>query len=439
MSRIHGHFLCLSGLILLALLPLAAHAEAGARWVHGSWVNVRKSVEAQSVVIDHVTTNTPVEVVAQHDRICEIVWGESKRGFVACGLLGKRALTLAETDNYPGSAFNPLRTFWISPSIFALFRAGRHFWQTLLTEEQRELESEESAGREYGNHFPVVIRYPVPEFEAMKALLAKGIVAGADREQPLVSCRQMHEFLQERIKKFGGPAEWWWNRWGEGVYMPDGRLALMNDCRGSSLLKLELPEIRPSFFRDDKNILPGNTNVERISAHFGIVEYGKVTCKPHWVMPYKYHEISGYWDIGCYEWKLDKPVFEHVIGRDGQVGVYQWLPKESFGTDDYQQQRRGETLQPAYPAIEKEEALFLFHASKALPFKKAQVFQQTISKHIDVVNNIQIDISEVDLDGDKIVDFVHWFDRSATVHVTFININGEWFPFEKKEPIEDGC
>ncbi|GHT93018.1 hypothetical protein AGMMS49545_11530 [Betaproteobacteria bacterium] len=40
----------------LALPHFAAAAEP--MWVHGSWVNVRATAEAESEVIEHVTTNT---------------------------------------------------------------------------------------------------------------------------------------------------------------------------------------------------------------------------------------------------------------------------------------------------------------------------------------------------------------------------------------------
>jgi hypothetical protein len=65
---------------------------------------VRETVEAQSAVIEHVTTNTRVDVVAEHGKTCEIVWGDAKRGFVPRGLLGERTLTLKETKgilDYP--------------------------------------------------------------------------------------------------------------------------------------------------------------------------------------------------------------------------------------------------------------------------------------------------------------------------------------------------
>ncbi|MDR2689372.1 MAG: hypothetical protein LBB76_06395, partial [Azoarcus sp.] len=75
---------CRLGLLLPGLF-LAALAHAETRWVHGSWVNVREMADAQSAVIEHVTTNTQVEVLTREGGRCEIAWKDEKRGFVPCG------------------------------------------------------------------------------------------------------------------------------------------------------------------------------------------------------------------------------------------------------------------------------------------------------------------------------------------------------------------
>jgi hypothetical protein len=59
----------LLALLLYLFVPLAG---AEAMFVHGSWVNVRETA-ADAAVIEHVTTHTPIEVVAREMEACEIV------------------------------------------------------------------------------------------------------------------------------------------------------------------------------------------------------------------------------------------------------------------------------------------------------------------------------------------------------------------------------
>jgi hypothetical protein len=212
---------------LFILSPLFVHAEE--RWVHGSWANVREGEEAQSVVIAHVTTNTRVELVAQHGERCEIVWGEPRqRGFVPCGLLGEKPLTLAETDN-------PLRRFWIAPSVKRLFEAGEYFHHTLLPKKQWKLEHNEGDHSYHnGDTPPELVRYPVPEFEAMKAMLAKGIVFKAENDELFPTCQQLEQAKARQTDQ----QVMSWSTWLEQA-----------GCQVAEIPKLRLPEIPPLVFQ----------------------------------------------------------------------------------------------------------------------------------------------------------------------------------------------
>jgi hypothetical protein len=404
-------------------------------WVRGSWVNVRESAEPQSAVIDHVTVNTRVDVVERHGKMCEIIWRE-KRGFVACGLLGKKPLTLAEVtstgdylaphdrealtkvlDRNPN--YSPLRAFWISPSIRTLLAAGEHLELRLLSPQQLRLERN-TEPLEPGPP-PPIVRYPVPEFEAMKAMFAEGIVVGAGVDPPLViNSLDALEQLFSRV-----------------------------DYDQTERLQQLLPKIRPSFFKNSKDIVRGSTGIEQISEHFGIAERLRVLKGPRWVMShYEPRSLEGSWDIGLYELKLDQSVFEHVIGTDGRVGVYEWsswtnreiahytqeyvkeygayyIPVCGYDWDEgeskFHGKRRGKTLLPGRPDI--GEALFWFQSRTLLPLQKARVSRREAG---DIV------VHEVDLDDDGVADFARWerMDELRGWRVVLVNLDGEWYPFE---------
>jgi uncharacterized protein YgiM (DUF1202 family) len=452
-------------------------------WMHGSWVNVRETAETQSTVIGHVTTNTKVEVTGRNGKTCEIVWGEAKRGFVPCRLLGKKALTLAETARTPFTGasgayflaeslranpqYSPPRAFWIMPSAITLREAGIYFQRTLLSKEQWTLEQE---GNNDYQPPPKLVRYPVPEFEAMKALLAEGIVAAPNWDLPLLSCRQRQaaQFKQTAIFSDGWVQrmETYYPGYGDVVVLSGtdhfwGKYSFLEeDCRRLDQLQ-PLPKIRPSFFRSAKDILRGNAYIEQISAHFGIVERGRVVSGPRWAwFPTSEHfHYSGAWDIGLYELKLDKPIIEHVIERNGQVGAYQWTPQERFDFDSEDLtgdcaeapkpwSKNNKTLLSGYPAV--QNALLWFQSPVALPLQKAKVSRsvktlEEIDENVDEKGNhgriiSTVTIYEVDLDHDDVADFVKWdFEGEYRAYVVFININGKWYPFEKDYGEQCGC
>ncbi|MDR2637504.1 MAG: hypothetical protein LBB55_04125, partial [Zoogloeaceae bacterium] len=211
--------------VALLSMPLlfCPAVQAEEMWVWGSWVNVRESADAQGTVINHVTTNTKVEAEAREGGMCEIEWGTAeakKHGFVTCRLVGKRPLTLEEATKGNNPLYNreslantlkfnpqysPPRAFWISPSMRALINVGEYFERTLLSGKQDDLER---GGFEYTpDKLPPIVRYPVPEFEAMKALLEKGIVAGSSEDPPLLDCSQ--------IRARNNFEEWFEKKWSE--------------------------------------------------------------------------------------------------------------------------------------------------------------------------------------------------------------------------------
>ena len=165
---------------------------------------------------------------------------------------------------------------------------------------------------------------------------------------------------------------------------------------------------------------------------------------------------TGSWDIGKYELTLEKPVVEHVIGRTGLVGAYQWTPQERTTPSGASEgcaegmlaKRRGKQLLPGYPAV--KDALLWFQAPQALPFKTA-----TVKSHVervppsakdDTAAIKRVAVYEIDLDGDGIPDFVQWDiwgvpeilggEPVLAKHEIYVNVNGTWYPFDQESYAE---
>lgn len=435
-------YLSTAALLAFAGAASLAHAQPdGKRWIQGSWVNVRASNAADSAVVDHLTTNSAVTLRADNGKSCEISWsldGRDGRGFVPCRLLGERPLTFAEVNNEllldgkENPQRSPLRAFWIEPSMAHLFAAGEHFAKTLLSPEQYDLEH--GGGENPSSTAPRLVRYPVPEFDAMKSVLAKGIVAPGGGNPWSRSC---DEILAQPAKPAPGAdqadSEAW--RYAEPA------------CRLPTLA-LRLPSARPSLFKSSERLLPGGAGIEDIGAGFGIVERGKTLSGPKWQSNRDGWRYTGAWDIGKYELTLDKPVVEHVVGRTGLIGAYGWTPQVRITPNTMEDcaegllaERRGKQALPGYPVV--KDALMWFQAPQALPFKTAKIkarVERAPASDKESLAIKRVAVYEIDLDGDGVPDFVEWDvwavpqisgDGGPTVikRETYVNVGGRWYPF----------
>lgn len=439
-----------TSLLGVAIAPVLAEADGNRRWIHGSWVNVRVSQAADSQVLTRLSSNTVVSLISQKDKACEISWDTDGHGFMPCRMLGDRPLTFVEVANEylngkNNPQYSPLRAFWLAPSMDALFHAGKHFQRKLLSEKQVSLENGESSEGASSDTPPRLIRYSVPEFDAMKQVLAQGIIASPDHNPPLLSCRQMQDArdnqlgLSQRDSSVPSNGEWRYPEWEKypHKWMP------VSDCQIASVPELQLPSIRPSLFRDVKELAPGSSDIERLSAHFQITERGRVVSSPKWERDYDTMRYTGAWDIGLYDLKLEKPVFEHVVGRTGLMGVYQWTPQirvTPFGpsggcAEGLQNKRMGKELAPGYPAV--KDALLWFQAPMPLTFRTAKVtsYSGRPKNKVTELGDIERFVTyDVDINGDGIPDFVQWdiwANSVISLRQVFVNIDGQWYPFEQ--------
>lgn len=408
-------------------LPLAVMTAQGAeqRWVHGSWVNLRTGPSAEANVVSQLTTNTPVAVHTRQGEWCEISAQAPKvRGYVACRLIGDKRLTLADLgqpklpDGAPNPDFNPARAFWVAPSVTRLIQAGDFFWATMLSKSQQESETididREPALQQKAQLKPH--RFPIPEFEAMKARVQQGIVAPPSSKPPMLAG---HSLAPETLQ----------------------------------LMKMgKLDSVKPSLFKHASEIASASSSVEQLSAQFEITEQVRILDGPQWA--HHRHDtprVFGHWDIGSLKLSLQKPVAEYVVGRQGLAAALQWKAEE---TQDYKAEysctsgfslaQRAKTRLPDYPQV--KDPLVWFFVPKALPYKKVAI--KTLARQFEPMTEGKkfgqptyslLVMHEIDLDGDSIPDLSAWEvmgqpslyeqpDQSDLVvlRITFANIAGEW-------------
>lgn len=375
---------------VLALALGAAHAAVGGpqRWVHGSWVNVRSAPAADAPVLTHLVVNTPVELVSGGEgRFCAITWGAQKQGHVACNLLGEAPLTLEQvsTPNLPQGRpnphFSPARAFWLAPSAARLIDMGRIFWTLSLSPEQQRQERPDETTWQQDARPPRLVRFPVPEFEAMKALLRDGVVAAAERAPALQAAEEAN---------LGG------------------------------LAGIALPALQPSLFRSAAQLAPPNADVEHVSARFGLRETARTLRGPRWGVTVAREFVPRYdgaWDIGALEVRLLSPAVRHVIGRQGFIAAQRTAMKtvmepdaDSTCADTFGLAPEDGDPLPGHPRV--KDPLAWFYVPQALAATRARITSHTHQvRAADEAPDAplrRLVVHQIDIDGDRVPDLLAW-------------------------------
>jgi hypothetical protein len=289
------------------------------KWVNGSWVNVRSTPTPTGKVVTHLKINTPVMAAPAKDDFCEIRYEEAQRGFVACALLGGQVVKIDDVDRQyiqygqnmaVNPSYSPARAFWIQPSLGRLQEAGDYFENTLLTSAQNELET--NFGRNQDGILQerrLPVRFVVPEFEAMKAVLINGVIAS--------SARTMNYGLWKDIKRAVaiGSVE-------DLLSVNPMHYRLQGAAYLTMLRQVELSPAKPSYFKDINEIVVADNNVETLSAKFKIpfaikILNGASNQIDNEGTPY----IYGAWDMGEVDAFLTKPVYKSSMTYRGEVAT----------------------------------------------------------------------------------------------------------------------
>lgn len=435
MTRKPSH-LAASALVLLILAGAAAAETTATRYVAGSWINVRSAPATDAPVLTRLSTNTPVQLLATGSRFCEVQLKAGQRGHIACELLSPRPLTLLDAtadtlpDGKPNPARSPLRAFWIAPSVSRLVDAGGHFWHTSLKPEQKAEETKYVNDPEASNaKAPKLVRFAIPEFEAMKELMKTGFVAGDDN-----------------------PPQWAvWDTEAMGANAP-------------VFSRLPLPAARPSLWRDARQLEAPDAGIEAISERFRRRERMRILRGPHWGVSDSREFVGRYdgaWDIGELEIWLEQPVVLHTVSRQGLVGAAEttlmtnYVPNGgSPGCDDGPHwQEHGEKPLPDRPVV--KHMLFSFFMPAALATRKAEIRSHVLRLAPPVPQPSESSVMStalqrvvlhlVDLNQDGMPDFAlieGWRGGSmspevrAMERVLLVNLNGQWRQLSATSEVE---
>ncbi|MDR0775603.1 MAG: SH3 domain-containing protein [Azonexus sp.] len=305
--------------------------DPATRWVVGSAVNLRVAPDANAEVSGLLALNSTVKLLRENagGDYCEVQTASIASGFIACQYLASAPVNLLRLSQPESPEYDPERAFWIQPSLeklgqYALFlvvqRAGIT-WKEAVEQVSGDAESDDFARA--NNEGP----WPRNEaLERMKAHLAKGQFgfapgALADWVELKRIAAQAHSSNSDLGSQASGAEAlfpslglYWWDRYDSGApaYRPPRDAALVH--------ALEFPTIKPSLFRDGKEIAPPELAAEALSGHFGIVYRQVIKPRPAKMdendRPYGHGAL---YDMLSHTTLLTQPIQRVQLFRDGRL------------------------------------------------------------------------------------------------------------------------
>lgn len=443
------------GLMLLSAMGIVTEA-AGAtdplqRWIVGSYVNVRSQPARSAEVVEHLTANTPVVLTTQTEDYCEISWGDTKQGFVACNLLADQPLRIEDIQySYlPGGATMPnnaqLRTFWLEPTVANLFEAGEYFRRIMLPTEQLHVENcflrLQGVICDTSYVTPNLKRFQIPEFEAMKTLLVNGIIAPHSQFKPI----EVWESARTHMPNF--------------EFRPRHNIEMYE--------RIRLPTVSPSFFKSISEIGRPSARTEQLSAQYQIPFRMSVVDKPMLgVSDNGYPSIMGAWDIGAVTLRLDSPIYEVAIDLKGRVAIGTTVAESRRRYSDWRcadtQNYMQGTINRLLPGYRNIKTPLMFFRLATLPvLSKAKVIFK--DQYGSTTSHLRGEptTAHIDLDKDGIDDLLVWDDGGKgeaeydehhklkkiivnnvdvsfkRIRLIFVNVVGQWYLLDSDD--EHAC
>jgi hypothetical protein len=403
--------------------------------VSGSYVNVRASATKNAAVLDKLLINTAVMVQNQSDGFCEISWGLQQHGFVACNLLSAKPTSLSEVgaeklaDGKPNPNYSPTRAFWLQPTNDRLMAVARSFDKTMIPAKERELETRGLTGEIPRDALQPIKRFAIPELDAMRALLGKGVLAPKEL----------------------GTAPYLWDS-SKAAFLPEGTTYSASAYQWA-YQQIKLPQAKPSYFKNVTDVISPKVTPENISAQLGIPWKLQVDSPAFWggdevvgVL------LAGVWDMGKVTQRLDKPVYSFAIDERGNIATAKNFAETSdiAGGDPHPCAPSRHIVWPEKDQVAKNtqgDLLVLYRGLQTLPFSKAKLSlsKQSLVQPKNLGNKVKFvsaTMSVIDLDSDGVADIVVWeginkqpnIDQQGfaeyKVKLIFANIQGRWYYLE---------
>ncbi|XVJ68244.1 MAG: hypothetical protein HEQ39_00250 [Rhizobacter sp.] len=385
---------------------------------------MRAEPDKSSKVLANWVTNLPVLLLQRSGAWCQIRNPEHLIGWVACEFLGQEALTLKallQTDPITGSYLPSVeaRSFWVAPSIYRFAQVGRSLNYSALSAEQQE--------RERNTQRP--IRFPIPEFEAMKQRLATGVLPRIEQEVARLNLLTWTSFDDIDVTKIGADR--------------------IEHLKSMTPLQ-HLPPAKRSLFRQHADVVMHNEpSIDAAASMLGKPSKVSFHGKAQWVQGRHSEGVSSFWDVREVRIHYADPVVLHAVSRHALIGARKIetasviAPSSDEGcSEGYGGLPEGYPL-PGFARIKDQDRLLGFFLPQALPRAKVDITsvkRQSVFR-IDANSTHQdpklqrFVVHSVDLNQDGIADMavIEWqapafvSEQLQSNRYEFLNIAGQWW------------
>lgn len=394
-------------------------------WVSVDLLEMHSEASSASEIKHQLPLHTPLIKLEEKNEWCKVTdINERLSGFVLCNQL--------ITDKQKN-----MNVFWNNPSVENLLYVARELEkenpEEQINAEIKKISDAYSVWIETHNdnedHFEVEIQRPAnEEFDAMKAILVKGIKVKRDLSlQPVVN-----EPYFQRLSQFDA----------KDIYEVGNYL---EEIKNKGLL----PPIKPSLFLSPQDLLfaAATTSVDDLS----VVANSKLTAKTvrsgYGVMGRDEPYVSAYWDIGELEVSLADPIALYAVANNGLVGkktgktfglsstygecdfeMSLYLPNDLVAVDNYPEIK--------YPLVQ-------FYTQKNIPSKvNVRTHSYQLRADSPEEDSIKVHLHTIDFNADNVADMavtqgaIPAYVSETKIWVAyFVNLNGEWyFAFNFVEP-----
>ncbi len=319
---------------LLTSVPAPAAAQVGTRYLQAARVNLRMAASTTSASLALLPINTPLKLLGEAGSWCQVetlrvsdatlsaapgpinTGAIGTKGYVLCNVLALQPNTLAQVDmQLADDKLSPARlidfrsrAFWLAPSLTRWAAFGTALEQN-LTEAQRYRSAETGAGP---------IRPRSAEFDAMKALLAKGTVTPAVPSAAVATAAAVNPATP--VTGQGGTGQ------GGRVVLPEAKPSFFNRTNFQTLLPSgwiengggqnptpdETGKTALSWGIDGDQFAMLDDLAARVNARITVTVTGE-----------SYYDrgdsLVGVWDVGALQLALSNPVQIATVRPNGQV------------------------------------------------------------------------------------------------------------------------
>ncbi|CAN7444663.1 SH3 domain-containing protein [Acidovorax sp. LjRoot117] len=275
-------------------------APAKARYVQGSWVNLRDAAQPQARVVAQVPANTALEQLTERDGWCAVLYrGDTRLGpalptpvqaHVSCNLLADQPLTLAQAGK------DAARAFWVAPSPNRLRAYGNALPRPA---------SLQIAALAKTHALDAAVVYPQrPEWDAAKKLMRTGVLLRPEQEidrgapvNPLADVQLATRAVDNLPAVAPLATRPVLRAIAPSYFRRHDSVALLHETDADGLAAVAGTRI---------SVIPTGTPVGRFARHSGPeIEY-----------------VTGFWDVGTADQAFAPPLTVYAIAQQGLVGAH---------------------------------------------------------------------------------------------------------------------